>query len=141
MTIDGNWIAGTKADCPNLKYKVVPLPKGPSGAGTLQFTNCWGIAADSPNQAAALKLVEQLTTAKDQLAFAKAFGVMPSIKSAAADWKSQFPQFAPFLDAADYAKGVPTSVGSADVVTDLNSKMAALKTLDIKSLLAAEQKN
>jgi multiple sugar transport system substrate-binding protein len=119
----------------------VPLPAGPAGKGTLQFTNCWGIAADSKNQAAALKLVEQLTTAKDQLAFAKAFGVMPSIKSAASEWKTEFPQFAPFLDAADYAKGVPTSVGSADVVTDLNSKMAALKTLDIKTLLATEQKN
>ena len=142
MTIEGNWIAGAMTSTfPKVHYKVVPLPAGPAGKGTLQFTNCWGIAADSKNQAAALKLVEQLTTAKDQLAFAKAFGVMPSIRSAAAEWKSAYPQFAPFLDAAAYAKGVPTAVGSADVVTDLNSKLAALKTLDIKALLATEQKN
>jgi multiple sugar transport system substrate-binding protein len=142
MTIEGNWIAGTKTDYPNLKYKVVPLPKGPAGAGTLQFTNCWGIAADSKNQGAALKLVDQLTTTKDQLAFAKAFGVMPSIQSAASDWKSAYPQFAAFLDAASYAKGVPTAVGANDVVTDLNSKLAGLKGLsDIKGLLDTEQKN
>ena len=142
MTIEGNWISGAmQADYPTVDYKVVPLPAGPAGHGTLQFTNCWGIAADSPNQAAALKLVEQLTTAKDQLAFAKAFGVMPSIQSAASDWKTQYPQFSAFLDAASYAKGVPTSVGSADVVTDLNSKLAGLKTADISSILSTEQKN
>jgi multiple sugar transport system substrate-binding protein len=142
MTVEGNWIAGAMTtDYPKVHYKVVPLPAGSAGKGTLQFTNCWGIAADSKNQAGALKLVEQLTTAKDQLGFAKAFGVMPSIQSAASDWKAEFPQFAPFLDAASYAKGVPTSVGSADVVTDLNSKMASLKTADIKALLATEQKN
>ncbi len=73
--------------------------------------------------------------------FAKAFGVMPSIRSAAGDWRSQYPQFAAFLDAAGYAKGVPTSVGANDVVTDLNSKLASLKSADIASILSAEQKN
>jgi multiple sugar transport system substrate-binding protein len=142
MTIEGNWISGAmQADYPTVDYKVVPLPAGPAGHGTLQFTNCWGIAADSPNQAAALKLVEQLTTAKDQLAFAKAFGVMPSIQSASSAWKTQYPQFSAFLDAASYAKGVPTAVGSADVVTDLNSKLAGLKSADISSILSTEQKN
>ena len=81
MTIEGNWITGAMtADYPKVKYTVNPLPAGPAGKGTLQFTNCWGIAADSPNQAAALKLVEKLTSAGDQLAFSKAFGPMPSIQ-------------------------------------------------------------
>lgn len=142
MTIEGNWISGAmQSDFPKIKYRVAPLPAGPAGKGTLQFTNCWGIAADSPNQAAALKLVEKLTSSDDQLAFAKAFGVMPSIQSAAGDWKSQYPQFAAFLDAADYAKGVPTAVGANDVVTDMNSKLASLKSADIASILSAEQKN
>jgi len=142
MTIEGNWIAGAMtSDYPKVHYTVVPLPSGSAGKGTLQFTNCWGIAADSKNQAAALKLVEQLTTAKDQLGFAKAFGVMPSIQSAASEWRSEFPQFAPFLDAASYAQGVPKSVGSAAVVADFDSKLAKLRTTDISSLLATEQKN
>ncbi|MFF1632768.1 extracellular solute-binding protein [Leifsonia sp. NPDC058248] len=142
MTIEGNWITGAmQADYPNIKYKVAELPAGSAGNGTLQFTNCWGIAADSPNQAAALKLVEKLTSKDDQLAFSKAFGPMPSIKSAADEWKSANPALVPFLTAADYAKGVPTAKGSADVVTDLNSKLETLKTGDPKTILDATQKN
>ncbi|HEY4224366.1 MAG TPA: ABC transporter substrate-binding protein [Pseudolysinimonas sp.] len=142
MTIEGNWITGSQtADYPSVKYKVVPLPKGPAGAGTLQFTNCWGIAADSANKAGALSLVQQLTTKSDQLAFAKAFGVMPSIQSAASEWKKEFPALVPFLDAAAYAKGVPTAKGSADVVTDFNSQVAKLSTGDPKTILSSTQTN
>lgn len=142
MTIEGNWITGgMSADYPSIKYKVVPLPAGPAGKGTLQFTNCWGIAADSPNQAAALKLVEQLTSKSDQLAFSKAFGPMPSIKSAAGQWKSENPSLTPFLDGASYAKGVPSAKGAAAVVTDFNSKLETLATSDPKTILVATQKN
>jgi multiple sugar transport system substrate-binding protein len=142
MTIEGNWITGAmSSDYPNVKYKVVELLAGPAGQGTLQFTNCWGIAADSPNQAAALKLVEQLTSKDSQLAFSKAFGVMPSITSAADEWKSENAALVPFLDAASYAKGVPTAKGSADVVTDLNSKLESLATSDPQTILDATQTN
>jgi multiple sugar transport system substrate-binding protein len=142
MTIEGNWVQGElSSDFPNVKYQVAPLPAGPAGKGTLQFSNCWGIAKDSPNQAAALKLVEQLTTAKDQLAFSKAFGVLPSIQSAAAQWKKDNPKLVPFLDGATYAKGVPTAKNSADVVTDFNSKLETLSTSDPKTILDATQKN
>jgi len=142
MTIEGNWITGSqKADYPDVKYKVVPLPKGPAGAGTLQFTNCWGIAADSANKSGALDLVQKLTSKSDQLAFAKAFGVMPSIQSAASEWKKEFPALAPFLDAADYAQNVPTAKGVADVVTDFNSQVAKLATGDPKAILTSTQKN
>ncbi|MGG7509165.1 sugar ABC transporter substrate-binding protein [Plantibacter sp. YIM 135249] len=142
MTIEGNWITGgLQADYPNVKYTVAELPAGPAGKGTLQFTNCWGIAADSPNQAAALKLVEKLTSADDQLAFSKAFGPMPSIKSAADAWKTANPQLVAFLAGADYAKGVPTAKGAADVVGDFNSKLETLATGDPKTILDGVQKN
>ena len=142
MTIEGNWVQGELSnDYPDIKYKVVELPAGVAGKGTLQFTNCWGIAADSPNQAAALKLVEQLTTKKDQLGFSKAFGVMPSIQSAASEWKQQNPAAAAFLDGASYAKGVPTAKGSADVVTNLDSQLETLATSDPKTILDQTQKN
>ena len=62
MTIEGNWIAGGMKDYPDVKYKVVELPAGPPARGTLMFTNCWGIAAKSPNQAAAVDLVKSLIT-------------------------------------------------------------------------------
>ncbi|MDY7541211.1 MULTISPECIES: sugar ABC transporter substrate-binding protein [unclassified Cryobacterium] len=142
MTIEGNWITGAmSSDYPSVKYTVAELPAGPAGKGTMQFTNCWGIATDSPNQAAALKLVEQLTSKDSQLAFSTAFGPMPSIKSAASDWKAANPVLVPFLNGADYAVGTPTAKGSADVVTELNSKLESLKTGDPQQILDAAQKN
>ena len=142
MTIEGNWIVGSQqSDYPKLKYTVVPLPAGPKGQGTLQFSNCWGIAADSPDQADALKLVQQLTSTQDQVAFSKAFGVMPSIRSAADQWKTDNPKLVPFIDAAGYAEGPPTVKGGADVVSDLNAKLATLAKSDPQKILDATQKN
>jgi multiple sugar transport system substrate-binding protein len=142
LTIEGNWITGSQsADYPAVNYKVVPLPKGPAGAGTLQFTNCWGIAADSANKSGALSLVQQLTTKSDQLGFAKAFGVMPSIQSAASEWKKEFPKLTPFLDGASYAQGVPAAKGAAAVVSDFNSQVAKLATGDPKTILSSTQAN
>ncbi len=142
MTIEGNWITGAmRNDFPDVNFTVAELPAGPAGQGTMQFTNCWGIATDSPNQAAALDLVEQLTSKDAQLTFSEEFGPMPSIKSAAEDWKSANPALVPFLNGADYAKGVPTAQGAADVVTDLNSKLESLKTGDVQAILDSAQKN
>lgn len=140
MTIEGNWITGAmSSDYKNVQYKVVPLPAGPAGQGTLQFTNCWGVAADSPNQAGALSLVQALTSTQDQLGFSKAFGVMPSIQSAADQWKTDNPALVPFLDAAQYAHGVPTAKGAADVVSDFNSQVSQLKTADPQAILTQTQ--
>lgn len=142
MTVEGNWVTGElKNDYPDVKYTVVPLPAGPKSQGTLQFSNCWGIAADSSNQAAALKLVEKLTSTSDQLAFSKAFGVLPSIKSAAEQWKQANPALVPFLDGANYAEGVPTVKGGSQVVADLNGKLAQLSSQDPKTLLDQAQQN
>ncbi|MCL1871905.1 MAG: extracellular solute-binding protein [Promicromonosporaceae bacterium] len=140
MTIEGNWIVGAmQADYPNVKYAVVPLPKGPGGAGTLQFTNCWGIAADSHHQNAALDLVKFLISDQQQMAFAKGFGVMPSIKSVADQWKAEFPAQAAFLDGAAYAQGVPPLNGIAAVITEFNSQLQALRTSDPKTILTSVQ--
>ena len=142
MTIEGNWLTGAMSSSyPSVDYKVVALPKGPKGAGTLQFTNCWGIAKDSPNQKAALDFVEKMTSTKQQLAFAKAFGVMPSVESAAGEWKQEYPQYAPFLDQADVAQGLPNKAGTADVIADFDSKLGGLKNADTKTLLEGVQKN
>ena len=142
MTIEGNWIVGAmNNDYPTLKYSVVELTKGSAGQGTLQFTNCWGISADSKNQAAAVELVKYLTGTDQQLAFAKAFGVMPSIASAGDGFRTQFPAQSAFLDSATFAVGMPTLQGSSDVITDFNGKIASLASGDPKAILAAEQTN
>jgi len=142
MTIEGNWIVGALSnDFPDLPYQVVELPEGPAGPGTLQFTNCWGIAADSPNQEAALDLVEFLTSTEQQAAFAEAFGVMPSVASAAEDFRATYPERAAFLDGAEYAVGMPTAQGVGDVITDLNGQIEGLADADVPALLATVQAN
>lgn len=142
MTVEGNWLNGAmSATYPSVDYQVVPLPKGPQGAGTLQYTNCWGVAKASTNQAAAVKLVEYLTSTQQQLTFSKQFGVMPSIESAAEKWKQQYPQYSAFINEAPYAKSVPSGPGVADVITDFDSKLSSLSTQDPKTLLEGVQKN
>ena len=142
MTIEGNWISGAMTnDYPDVDYIVAELPEGPAGKGTMQFTNCWGMAADSPNQKAALDLVEYLTSTEQQLAFSKAFGPMPSIQSAADQWSTDNPNYVAFLAGADYAKAVPTTDGIASVITDFNSELESLKTGDPQEMLSTTQAN
>lgn len=142
MVIEGNWITGgLSADFPDVEYTVAELPAGPAGPGTLQFTNCWGMAADSPNQQAALSLVEHLTSTEQQLAFSEAFGPMPSIQSAASDWTSANPDLTAFLDGAEYAQFPPTWAGTTDVITDLNAQLESLRTGDPQAILDSAQSN
>ncbi|MFJ4175623.1 extracellular solute-binding protein [Microbacterium sp. NPDC089696] len=142
MVIEGNWITGAmENDFSSVDYTVAELPEGPSGPGTLQFTNCWGMAADSPNQQAALDLVEHLTSADSQLAFSKAFGPMPSIASAADQWTADNPTLAPFLAGAEYAQFPPNQDGAADVVADFNAQLESLKTGDPAQILGTVQSN
>ncbi|WP_431795365.1 sugar ABC transporter substrate-binding protein [Microbacterium enclense] len=142
MTIEGNWITGAlTADYPDVQYTVAELPAGPGGKGTLQFTNCWGMAADSANQENARSLVEYLTGTDQQLAFSEAFGPMPSIESAADAWSSANPDLAAFLAGAEYAQFPPNIAGAADVITDFNAQLESLKTGDPQSILATVQGN
>ncbi len=142
MVIEGNWIGGAmSADYPDVNYLVAELPAGPAGQGTLQFTNCWGMAADSPNQQAALDLVEYLTSTEQQLAFSEAFGPMPSITSAADAWTQANPDLAAFLTGADYAQFPPNQEGAADVVSDFNAQLESLKTGDPQQILDSVQAN
>jgi multiple sugar transport system substrate-binding protein len=136
MTIEGNWIKGAMdADYPDVKYTVVPMPAGPAGEGTLLFTQCWGIAADSELQAQAVELVNFLTTNEQQLAFADAFGVMPSRQSASGDYESKFPDDQAFIAGGDYGHGPITAPGMEQVIADLNSQLEGLADADINSVM------
>jgi len=142
MTIEGNWITGAMTnDYPDVDYQVVPLPAGPGGEGTLQFTNCWGVAADSANQSDAVDLVQFLTSTDQQLAFSEAFGVMPSVQSAADGWKELYPEMTAFIDSADFAQNVVNAQGAADVITDFNAQLEGLRTGDPAAILASVQTN
>ena len=83
MTIEGNWIKGAlKNDFPDVKYTVHELPAGPAGKGTLSFTTAGASPPRASTRSRRSTFVEAMTTADQQLAFAKAFGVMPSRQSA-----------------------------------------------------------
>ena len=141
MTIEGNWITGAmQNDFPDVDYQVVALPAGTEEA-TIQYTNCWGVAADSDNVDGAVSLVEHLTTPEQQMAFADAFGVMPSVEEVAGQWKEQYPELAPFIDGADSAKNLPAAEGSTDVLADMNAQLLTLKDSDPQQILEGVQEN
>lgn len=141
MVIEGNWIVGgMQSDYKNVNYKVVDLPAGKQ-QGTLQYTNCWGVTAKGDNIGGTVDLVKSLTTTEQQLAFAKAFGVMPSLKTAKDEWSKENPMMKAFIDGADHAQNLPSEVGAADVLKDLNAQLGQLKTKEPKTILDSAQSN
>ena len=142
MVIEGNWIAGAMTnDFPDVNYVVAELPEGPGGKGTIQYTNCWGMAALSDNIPGATSLVEHLTSTESQLAAAEAFGVMPSVASAAEEWKAAFPEFAAFIDGAQYAINLPAQPGTGDVISDFNSQLETLPATEPQAILTSVQQS
>jgi multiple sugar transport system substrate-binding protein len=140
MVIEGNWIQGAmNNDFPDVNYVVAELPAGPAGPGTIQYTNCWGMAALSDNIPGATSLVEHLTSPESQLAAAEAFGVMPSVESAAEDWKAAYPDLAAFIDGAEYAINLPSQPGTGDVLGDFNAQLATLSSTEPATILASVQ--
>ena len=142
MVIEGNWITGAMTnDFPDVNYVVAELPAGPAGEGTIQYTNCWGMAALSDNIPGATSLVEHLTSAESQLAAAEAFGVMPSVVVAAEDWKAAFPDLAAFIDGAEYAINLPSQPGTGDVIGDFNAQLETLPATEPATILASVQQS
>ena len=140
MTIEGNWIAGAMThDYPTVNYKVVQLPAGPAGKGTLQYDGGWGLAAASKNKAEAMDLITYLTKTKVEMGNAKAFGVMPSVKADEKEWKKTYPQFAAFLDGANYSRSIPTIPNIATVLGDFNQQLQGLPNTNPKSILSRVQ--
>jgi multiple sugar transport system substrate-binding protein len=136
MTIEGNWIAGAMThDYPGVGYRVAELPAGPAGKGTLQYDGGWGLAAASKNKTEAMQLISYLTATKVEMGNAKAFGVMPSVKADAKEWKKLYPQWAPFLAGANYSRSIPTVPNIATVLGDFNQQLQGLPNTDAKTIL------
>lgn len=143
MTMEGNWIAGGMKDYPKIKYTTVELPAGPAGKGTLTFTNCWGVAAKSPNQTAAVDLVKSLITPDQQMKFADAFGVMPSTTQGLQQFATKYPDSKAFVDGAAYGQGPVNLAGLDDVMSKFNSQLGTMTGTsgDPKAWLSDLQKN
>jgi multiple sugar transport system substrate-binding protein len=140
MVIEGPWIKGIAADFPDTNYQAFELPAGPGGKGTFTFTNCWGIPQGSDTADAARSLVEYLTGDDQQMAFADAFGVIPSTEAAAATYAESYPENASFVAGADYAVSPVNFAGSAAVIADFNAQLEGLVGGDAKGILASLQK-
>lgn len=142
MVIEGNWIAGAMAnDFPDRNYTVVPLPEGPGGAGTLQFTTGWGIAELSQNKEAALSFVQFMVSDAQQMQFARDFGVMPSVTTVADQWAEEFPEAAAFVRGGSHAQGFPAVNGIAAVISDFNAQIEGLSTADSATVLQSVQRS
>lgn len=142
MTIEGNWIRGAMTNnYPDVDYTVAELPEGPAGPGTLLFSNCWGIAAESEAQAQAVDLVNYLTAPEQQMAFAEAFGVMPSRQSVTEDYTEAFPDDAPFIAGGEYGHGPINAPDMAQVVADLNSQLEDIENADLQQMMESFDTN
>jgi multiple sugar transport system substrate-binding protein len=142
MTIEGNWIEGAmKSDYPTVKYVVAPLPSGPAGAGTLEFTQCWGISAKSQHHQQDLAFVNAMTAPQQQLSFAKAFGVIPSRKSVESTYVAQFPADKAFLDGAAHGVGPVNAAKVTTVLSDYDTQLTQLATGSPATILQRLQTN
>jgi len=143
MDIIGNWENGElQTDYPNVKFEVVPLPTGPSGThATLSFTNCWGVPKQSKNLAGAIDFVKFLTTQQQEMTFSKAFGVIPSLKSAQAQYVQVYPQYATFVQELAYAHPDIAIAGATQALSAFDSALAQLASNSPASILKAAQQN
>jgi multiple sugar transport system substrate-binding protein len=142
MAMEGNWIEGSmKTDYPNIHYKIVQLPAGPAGKGSLSFTQCWGIAAKSKYQDQAVKFVEAMTSTSQEMTFSKAFGVMPSRQSDQAAYIAQFPNDAAFVQSADFARGPVNAPKVDSVLSDFDSQLGGLANGNPTTILGKVQTN
>lgn len=87
VAIEGAWMLGFLRDnAPNLQYGATLLPKSPNTGerGNFIFTVGWAVNADSPNQEAAVKVLEALTGEETQQFILEQGLAIPS-RSALAD--------------------------------------------------------
>ncbi|GAB3708794.1 sugar ABC transporter substrate-binding protein [Nocardiopsis oceani] len=127
MIIDGGWVAGGfDNDYPDLEWQAVAAPAGPDGEATTVFSNCWGVAEASGLHDEAVDLVEYLTSADQQQAFAEAFGVAPS-RASLADWTAeQFPHMSAFHSGVDVARGPVPEPGFGSVMREFDTNLQGM---------------
>jgi multiple sugar transport system substrate-binding protein len=142
MVIEGPWINGAlENDYPDREYITVELPAGPAGEATFAFSNCWGMPVGSETRDATIDLIEFLTSDEQQIAFAEAFGVIPSTESGSAAYAEQFPDNAAFVAGVEYAQSPVAIEGGAPAITDFNASLETSGLSDPSAVLGPLQQN
>ncbi|MEZ4617637.1 MAG: hypothetical protein R2867_19280 [Caldilineaceae bacterium] len=97
------------------------LPAGPAGKATMAFTVCYGVPANGANSDAAFALVNYLIGSEGMKMWTDLGLAMPTRQSLAEGWLNQFPELAPFLAGADYARPWQFRPGFQDVIDTINA--------------------
>ena len=111
---------------PDRGYKVVELPAGPGGKGTLQYDGGWGLAAASKNKADAMTLISYLTATKVQMGNAKAFGVMPPVQGGCEGLEEALPAVRAVPGRCRLLEEHPDVPDIATVLGDFNQQLQGL---------------
>ena len=142
MVIETETLTKTLADTySGISYKVVELPAGSGGKGTLQFPTFYGVVEASKHKADAIKLVEYLTAAERQVALATAASTVPAGKPAGETWKGKHADQAAFLAGVEYSQAVPSAAGVSDVIATFDNELPGLAGGDPAGILGSAQVN
>ena len=142
MVIETDSLVKTLADSySGVSYKVVELPAGSGGKGTLQFPTFYGVVEASKHKADAIKLVEYLTAAERQVALASAAGTVPAGKAAGETWKGKHADQAAFLAGVEYSQPVPSASGTSDIIANFDNELPGLAGGDPAGILNSAQVN
>ena len=142
MVIETESLVKTLADAySGVSYKVVELPAGSGGKGTLQFPTFYGVVEASKHKADAIKLVEYLTAAERQVALASAAGTVPAGKAAGETWKGKHADQAAFLAGVEYSQPVPSASGTSDIIANFDNELPGLAGGDPAGILGSAQVN
>ena len=142
MVIETEALTKTLADAySGISYKVVELPAGSGGKGTLQFPTFYGVVEASKHKADAIKLVEYLTAAERQVVLASAAGTVPAGKAAGETWKGKHADQAAFLAGVEYSQPVPSASGTSDIIANFDNELPGLAGGDPASILGSAQVN
>ena len=142
MVIETESLVKTLADAySGVSYKVVELPAGSGGKGTLQFPTFYGVVEASKHKADAIKLVEYLTAAERQVALATAASTVPAGKPAGETWKGKHADQAAFLAGVEYSQAVPSAAGVSDVIATFDNELPGLAGGDPAGILGSAQVN
>ncbi|MFN8530849.1 MAG: sugar ABC transporter substrate-binding protein [Anaerolineae bacterium] len=132
MTVEGNWAIGYLQDqFPDLSWGVAEVPLSPAGThGSLTFTECWAVGASTQHPEQAWALVNFLTGTEGAASVATAgFGVMPARASASEAWlATRGEEYAPFVNAAQYAIAPVFPLGYGDFTTAIDEGTTAVLT-------------
>jgi multiple sugar transport system substrate-binding protein len=140
MTIEGNWAIGyLQNDFPETNWGVAELPLSPAGTrGTLTFTECWAVGANTEHPEEAWQLVNFLTGVDGAMTVATSgFGVMPARPSASEAWlETRGEEYAAFVNGAEYAVAPVLPLGFGDLTTFIDElSVEVAEGGDVRELL------